>query len=272
MKDPKKPAPPVTSTRRVPQKLDPSFFLILESYTKVPGSPPYPNREQHVPEKPEPGAAVEKGPESSGGAPPGRPLAGSGKAHLFPAAVRETQQGPAQDARGIIGVESADGEAVGLEERAQLGAREGELVEVPARRAHAPIAPGEEGASQPAQAIPVGHRHEDGSPACQHPRRLGEDDLGPFRIVLDDTQRDVGGKEPVGHAEAAGSARARRRRSASSSGRCGSKRSPVSPSVMSDRLPAQSEATHGTPEAMASRRTLGCPSVNEARTKTSAEP
>src|SRR5438132_1787797 len=203
MKEPKKPAPPVTSTRRVPQKLDPPFFLILESYTKVPGSPPYPNREQHVPEKPEPGAAVEKGPESSGGAPPGRPVAGSGKAHLFPAAVRETQQGPAQDARGIIGVESADGEAVGLEERAQLGAREGELVELPARRAHAPIAPGEDGAGQPAQAIPVGHRHENDSPACQYPRRLGEDDLGPFRIVLDDTQRDIGGKEPVGHAEAA---------------------------------------------------------------------
>src|SRR5438445_41615 len=121
MKEPKKPAPPVTSTRRVPQKLDPPFFLILESYTKVPGSPPYPNREQHVPEKPEPGAAVEKGPESSGGDPPGRPLAGSGKAHLFPAAVRETQQGPAQDARGIIGVESADGEAVCLEDRALAG-------------------------------------------------------------------------------------------------------------------------------------------------------
>src|ERR1700730_5577315 len=149
MKEPKKPAPPVTSTRRVAQKLDPSFFLILESYTKVPGSPPYPNREQHVPEKPEPGAAVEKGSESSGGAPSGRPLAGSGRARLSPAAIRETQEGHAQDARWIIGVERADGEAVGLEERAQLGAGEGELVELAARRAHPPIAPGGEGARQP---------------------------------------------------------------------------------------------------------------------------
>src|SRR6267142_393405 len=176
MKEPKKPAPPVTSTRRVAQKLERPPLLILKSYTKVPGSPPYPNCEQHVPEKPEPGAAVEESAKGPGRGPPRGIRAGRRDARFAPAAIgHQAHEGGPQDARGIVGVERADGEAVGVEERAQLGASESELVELAARGAHPAIAPGEGGPGQPAQAIPVRHRHEDGPPACQHARGLRED-------------------------------------------------------------------------------------------------
>src|SRR3990167_1542735 len=164
------------------------------------GSPLDGDRQDHVAEEAQGGRRVEETaqepPQARAGPDrPRRPAGGreSGggagdppRSRTGPA--REAAEGLSWNAGGVIGMEGRDLEAASREEPAHLAPRECELSELTAGGADPPAPAGQPRTEQPAETVPVGHREQEDTARRQHPRRLGQDRVGPTRIVLDDAQ------------------------------------------------------------------------------------